>query len=184
MADYFTYSCTQVDCPKGKEGVAITWVDEMKTFTEKIRDLKQIREEGGPEEEWDDSWLKESVHGAAFLNHNGGNLLSFIDSLDSFNVEISRETDANGRISVFFTDNDEDLSVDYTALLIQDLLRVLDSDKDVFMHWANTCSKHRSGSFSGGSCLICKDDVTFISVEDALKQLRHENRKCNASFTS
>lgn len=179
MADYYTQSCTLIRCPPGTEEMAAAWVREMEAFSTEARFMKSILE-GDHNDEWDESWLEENTHGAAFLKRQQKDLSAFLDYVGSLVVEIQLAKDEDNTTCVLFMDDGGEIGIDYTAFLVQDLLILLDSNENVFVEWANTCSKHRPGGFSGGSCLVRKEGITFIDVEQALVERHAQDFKDSA----
>lgn len=66
----------------------------------------------------------------------------------------------------------------FSPLMTGDLLSAIMRDHDipgvVAVQFAETCSKHRSDSFTGGGFLVSKDDVQHVHVYDMLQKRMSE----------
>jgi hypothetical protein len=74
---------------------------------------------------------------------------------------------ANDR-AVWFTDDAGDIDIEALCALLCDFLRDWRPHQCICLEWANTCSKPRLDSFTGGAAFITHNTVEYHSTYDWL----------------
>ena len=88
---------------------------------------------------------------------------------DLFPCDISFDRDG-----AWLRDDGGSCDVDSVALALQRFLNQFHLARYYWFEWANTCTRPRLDSFSGGGCLILPDEIVYINPSDEKRHILSE----------
>ena len=101
------------------------------------------------------------------------------DAADAIGIDFDWMID-DGQLHL--TDNGEHGNVEHVDQLLRELIRIGYVQEPVAIHWADTCSRHRPGEFTGGAALVTKRRTYwFVLPELVEKKVAALERRRRAS---